>query len=77
MARRKVGGYIWNDRLSRGIRANSAARRIVGQILDEGPGQMRLALMLARISGHLAETLEALTDMRDISAREARNDEDM
>ena len=65
--RRKVGGYIWNEEVNNAIRANEAARRAVGQILDEDPGSARRALLLALIARYLGDNLESLRKLQEIA----------
>lgn len=65
--RRKIGGYIWKDELHKALRANEAARRAVGQILDGEPGSARRALLLALIAQHLGDNLESLRKLQEIA----------
>ena len=65
--RRKVGGYIWKDEVHKALRANEAARKAVGQILDGDPGPARQALLLALVASHLGDNLESLRKLQEIS----------
>ncbi|HEY66240.1 MAG TPA: hypothetical protein G4O02_16940 [Caldilineae bacterium] len=70
MTRPIPGGYLDRQLLNRAMRANTAARGIIGRILQEQPGPERLALMLAQLAHHLADQAEALNEM-DRIRREA------
>ena len=67
----KVGGYVDRQELNRAMQANSAARRVLGRILEERPGTSQLVLLLAEIGQHLANEYEALVEMERIRRRGA------
>lgn len=60
------GGYLDRQLLSKAIRKNTAARSIIGRILEDPPGPERLALMLAQIAHLLGEQAEALREMESM-----------
>jgi hypothetical protein len=62
-----VGGYIWNEELTNALRTNQAARRAVGQILDENPGSARRAMLLALVARYLGDNLESLRKLQEIT----------
>lgn len=74
MARRKVRGYIWNEQVMAAVRANKAARRALGQMLDENPGPARRSLLLALIARYLGEGLGALMELQEIIQKGDSND---
>ncbi|MCD6289998.1 MAG: hypothetical protein J7M34_05790 [Anaerolineae bacterium] len=63
MTRPIPGGYLDRQMLNRAMRANTAARRIIGRILQDRPGPERLALMMAQLAHHLADQADALNEM--------------
>jgi len=68
MTRPIPGGYLDRQLLGKARRANTAARRIIGIILEDQPSPERLALLLAQLAHILAEQSDALRDMEEIRA---------
>jgi hypothetical protein len=72
-SRPKVGGYIWNAEVNRGLRANEKARRILDKLINDPPAsQARLYQYVAAVSQCLSEELSALTELERIGRNERK-----
>lgn len=65
--KRKIGGYAWNDHVSRALSANREAREVVRQFLSgRRLGETTQAVLLARLTQALATEMDALAALREI-----------
>jgi hypothetical protein len=67
MTKPKVGGYLWRQHLAQALRANRMARRALSRILDEDPSRLQMAVLLALVGRYLAENLDALMQLKEIT----------
>ena len=71
---RKVGGYVFRQELARAINANREARRAIGRLLDGEVTPRLLALYVAKAARALAENLDALREIEEIT-RQVKGDD--
>jgi hypothetical protein len=67
MTIKKVGGYIFQQELTRAKNSNRLARTMLRRIVDENPGAASMAMMIAKTANALGENLEALQEIEQIS----------
>lgn len=61
-----IGGYKFNDALARGLQSTQKARNALRRILDENPGPMTEAQLLAKAGVELGEIESALNELQEI-----------
>ena len=66
MTKRKAGGYVFRQELTRAMNANKAARAALRRMVDEQPGPQTMALLIARAANALGDNLEALREIERI-----------
>lgn len=67
MPKKKIGGYAWRQEIIRAVNANKAARKALGQIIEEKPGPQTLAMLIAKASAALGENLDAIREIEQIA----------
>jgi hypothetical protein len=66
MAKRKAGGYIWNQMVNEAKQANERARRALQHIVDDRPGPTQTAIYIAEAALALGENRKALDGLEGI-----------
>jgi len=71
MAKRAIGGYAFNQEVTRGKQATFKAREALRRILEEKPGPQIEALLIAKAAIALGEIENVLNEVEQI-ARQAK-----
>ncbi len=67
MTARKLGGYAWNEMLTKGHQSTAQAREALRRLLEDDPGPQTRAMLVAKIAVRLGEIEQVLSEIEQVT----------